>query len=353
MAQLISSTAVVKQNRIRVLVVDDSAIVRKVLSSVIQDCVDLELAGSASDPFVARDMILQLKPDVITLDIEMPKMDGLTFLKKIMKYNPIPVIIISSVGHSSASCALEALRHGAVEVMAKPSGPNSIGHLRHELPGRIRAAAQSKRLPILPNLLAQELSRTQDGVLLIALGASTGGTEAIERILVDMPADCPPIVAVQHIPRFFSTAFASRLNRFCRIEVREAQDGDQLAPGQALLAPGDIHMLVRRLNGRLAIQLKDGPLVSYQKPSVDILFKSVAESVGPNCAAALLTGMGSDGAQGLLTLRAVGARTIAQNEATCVVYGMPREAVRLGAVERVLPLTSIGSALLQPRGSSN
>ena len=346
---MISNAAATKHRPIRVLVVDDSATVLKILSSVIHECADLELVGVASDPYIARDMILQLRPDVITLDIEMPRMDGLTFLKKIMKYNPIPVIIVSSIGQSSVAYALEALQHGAVEVMAKPSGPNSIGHLGYELPGRIRAAAQSKRIPAFSNASTQKLLRPQNSWDLIALGASTGGTEAIERILMEMPADSPPIVVVQHIPRLFSTAFASRLNRLCRIEVREAKDGESLLPGLALIAPGDVHMLVCRSSGRLGVALKDGPLVSYQKPSVDILFKSLAGAVGPNCSAALLTGMGSDGAQGLLKLRQAGARTIAQDEASCVVYGMPREAVKIGAAEWVLPLESIGSALLQPR----
>ena len=347
LTQMISNAAAVKHPPIRVLVVDDSATILKILSNVIRESPDLELVGVASDPYVARDMILQLRPDVITLDIEMPRMDGLTFLKKIMKYRPIPVIIVSSIGHSSVSYALEALQHGAVEVMAKPSGPNSIGHLSYELPGRIRAAAQSKRIPAFSNSSPLKLSRPQNSWELIALGASTRGTEAIERILMEMPVDSPPIVVVQHIPRLFSAAFASRLNRLCRIEVREAKDGEPIVPGQALLAPVDLHMLVCRLSGRLSVVLKDGPLVSYQKPSVDILFKSLAGSVGSNCAAALLTGMGSDGAQGLLKLREAGARTIAQDEASCVVYGMPREAVKIGAAEWVLPLTSIGSALLQ------
>lgn len=348
MLQTISNRTASRNSPIRVLVVDDSATVRKILSTVIGECKDLELVGVASDPYIARDMILHLKPDVITLDIEMPKMDGLTFLKKIMKYHPIPVIIVSSLGQASISNALEAMRHGAVEVMAKPSGPNSIGHLGYELPGRIRAAAQSKRVPTALDAPVPKAAGFHECGGLIALGASTGGTEAIERILLEMPPNSPPIVVVQHIPKLFSTAFATRLDRHCKIAVKEAQDGDALLPGQALLAPGGAHMLVRRSSGGLATVLKDGPLVSYQKPSIDILFKSLAEAAGRHCAAALLTGMGSDGAQGLLKLRQAGARTIAQDEATSVVYGMPREAVKIGAAECVLPLDSIGSALLQP-----
>ena len=348
MLQTISNRTASINSAIRVLVVDDSATVRKILSAVIGECQDLELVGVASDPYIARDMILHLKPDVITLDIEMPKMDGLTFLKKIMKYHPIPVIIVSSLGQASISNALEAMRHGAVEVMAKPSGPNSIGHLGWELPGRIRAAAQSKRVPAPLDAPVPKAAGFHECGGLIALGASTGGTEAIERILLEMPPNSPPIVVVQHIPKLFSTAFATRLDRLCKIAVKEAQDGDALLPGQALIAPGGAHMLVRRSSGRLATVLKDGPLISYQKPSIDILFKSLAEAAGRHCAAALLTGMGSDGAQGLLKLRQAGARTIAQDEATSVVYGMPHEAVKIGAAECVLPLDSIGSALLQP-----
>lgn len=348
MLQTISNNIASKTPPIRVLVVDDAATVRKILSSVIGECKDFELVGLASYPYIARDMILRLKLDVITLDIEMPKMDGLTFLKKIMKFHPIPVIIVSSLGQGSISHALEAMRHGAVEVMAKLGGPHSIGHLSYELPGRIRVAAQSKRVLNFSDTPGQKLASSHECGVLLVLGASTGETEAIEQILVEMPANSPPIVVVQHMRKLFSTAFASRLDRLCRITVKEAQDGDMLLPGQALLAPGDIHMLVRRSTGLLTAVLKDGPLVSYQKPSINILFKSLAESAGSRCAAALLTGIGSDGAHGLLKLRQTGARTIAQGEATSVVYGMPREAVKIGAAEWVLPLDSIGSALLQP-----
>ncbi len=332
---------------IRVLVVDDSAIVRRILSLAISQHQDLQVVGTASDPFIARDKILELKPDVVTLDLEMPRMDGLTFLKKIMKYHPLPVIVISSIGQASATHAMEALRLGAIEVFAKPDGASSFGELATTLPYRIRAAAQSKRISPLNSAQQEPLPESAGHQFLIAIGASTGGTEAIERIVTQMPADCPPIVIVQHIPPVFSSAFANRLDKMSKIHVKEAEDGDAILPGRALVAPGNIHMILRNSQDGLRVALREGPLVCYQRPSVDVLFKSIADCLGGNCVAALLTGMGSDGAQGLLKLRQAGARTVTQDEASCVVYGMPREAVKLGASERVLPLGRIATALLQ------
>lgn len=338
--------------KIRVLIVDDSAIVRKILSDAICGEPDLEVVGTAPDPFIARDKILALKPDVLTLDIEMPRMDGLTFLKKLMHHHPLPVIVISSLGQASCQATLEALRIGAVEVLAKPGGPYSVGELRLSLAGKIRAAAVSRiRRPAPEPAVKPEqftaAARSFDPATVIAIGASTGGTEAIQQVLTRMPARVPGIVITQHIPPVFSRAFADRLNQICPMEVKEASDGDRVTPGRALIAPGNFHMLLRKSANGYSVQIKDGPQVCYQRPSVDVLFSSVAEAAGAKAVGALLTGMGSDGAQGMLRMKRAGARTIAQDEASSVVFGMPREAIRLGAADRVLPLTQIAGALLQ------
>lgn len=336
--------------KIKVLVVDDSAIVRKILSETISMEPDMEVIGTAPDPYVARDKILTLKPDVLTLDIEMPRMDGLTFLKKLMKFHPMPVIIISSLTKSSCEISLEALASGAVEVMEKPGGPYSIGELREGLAQRLRAAAGARvlapkswveRAPVRPpDTVAMQTDKV------IAIGASTGGTEAIHDVLVQLPANIPGIVITQHIPKQFSTSFAQRLNRVCSFEVKEAQDGDVVRPGLALLAPGDFHMVLRQSPQGYRVQIQDGPKVCYQRPAVDVMFASVANVAKSHAVGVLLTGMGADGAQGMLSMRRAGANTVAQNEATCVVYGMPREAVRLDAVEQLLPLDKIAGAIV-------
>lgn len=351
------------QRKIKVLVVDDSAIVRKILSEAITAQSDMEVVGTAPDPYVARDKILALKPDVLTLDIEMPRMDGLTFLKKIMQFHPMPVIIISSLAQSSCKISMEALASGAVDVMAKPGGPYSIGELRESLPAKLRGAAQAKlaahpathgdaapvavakAIPARPPVIAAPAAFHPETI--IAIGASTGGTEAIHDVLIQMPAAIPAMVLTQHIPKLFSTAFAQRLNRVCAFEVKEAADGDEVAPGRALLAPGDFHLVVRRQGRGYRVQLQDGPKVCYQRPAVDVMFASVAAAAKENAVGVLLTGMGADGAQGMLGMKKAGASTIAQNEATCVVYGMPREAVRFGAADQVLPLGSIAAAILK------
>ena len=339
-------------SRIKVLVVDDSAIVRKILTETIAAEPDMEVVGTAPDPYIARDKIVALNPDVLTLDIEMPRMDGLTFLKKLMVYHPMPVLVISSLGHSSCEASVEALRYGAVEVLAKPGGPYSIGELRTALAAKIRAASAARVRNAVPATVASRPRQParmegfrQDAV--IAIGASTGGTEAIREVLMEMPADTPPIVITQHIPQAFSAAFAGRLNQLCAMEVREARDGDDARPGLALVAPGNYHLLLRRAGAGFRVQVQEGPQVCYQRPSVDVLFASVAESAKDRAVGALLTGMGSDGAQGLLRMKRAGARTIAQNEESCVVYGMPREAVKLGAADQVLALSAIPQALLQ------
>ena len=345
----------IEQRKIKVLIVDDSAIVRKILSETINAEKDMEVIATAPDPFVARDKILALKPDVLTLDIEMPRMDGLTFLKKLMHFHPLPVIVISSLAQSSCDVSLEALRIGAVDVLAKPGGPYSIGELRDALPTKLRAAAQSRvrkavavaAPAVRPPAVAAPMHQAGfDSHMIIAIGASTGGTEAIHDVLIQMPATSPGMVITQHIPKLFSAAFAQRLNRVCAIEVKEAADGDDVGPGRALVAPGDFHMVLRRVGSGYRVQLQDGPKVCYQRPAVDVMFASVAAAAKDNAIGVLLTGMGSDGAQGMLSMRKAGASTIAQDEASCVVYGMPREAVRLGGAERVLPLSSISGAIL-------
>jgi len=361
--------------KIRVLIVDDSAIVRKILSDALAGEPDLEVVGTAPDPYVARDKILALRPDVLTLDIEMPRMDGLTFLKKLMHFHPLPAVIISSLAQPSCQAAVRALELGAVEVLAKPGGPYSVGELRTTLAAKIRAAAASRvrrpahvappsvaplpapSAPAVSSLAVVSLAVASPAVAalalpadtVVAIGASTGGTEAIAAILTRLPASTPGIVIAQHIPPQFSRAFANRLNDLCTLQVKEAQDGDELRSGLALVAPGDFHMVLRKNAGRYSVNVKTGPRVCYQRPSVDVLFQSVADAAGPKAVGVLLTGMGNDGAQGLLKMRQAGARTMAQDEATCVVFGMPREAIELGAAEKVLPLAAMANAILGAR----
>jgi two-component system chemotaxis response regulator CheB len=339
--------------KIKVLVVDDSAIVRKVLTEALSCEPDIEVVGTAPDPFVARDKIMSLSPDVLTLDIEMPRMDGVTFLKKLMLYRPLPVIVISSLGGSSSRAAFEALDAGAIDVLAKPGGPQSVGELRLSLASKIRAAKISRLRTIAHErpLMASPAMRWKaeqpfPPFAIIAIGASTGGIEAIQRVLVELPENCPGIVITQHIPAVFSRSFANRLNELCAIRVREAQDGDRVEPGLALVAPGNFHLLLRSSSSGYRVEVKDGPMVCFQRPAVDVLFHSVAEAAGPNATAAILTGMGSDGAQGMLAMKRAGARTIGQDEESCVVFGMPKEAIRKGAVDRVLSISEIPGALL-------
>ena len=341
-------------HKTRVLIVDDSAIVRKILAEAIGAEQDLEVVGTAPDPYIARDKILALRPDVITLDIEMPRMDGLTFLKKLMHFHPLPVIVISSLGQASCRASLEALHLGAVEVLSKPGGPYSVGEMKLELPAKIRAAAASRIAhpahPAPPAKAERETVAHAPAASfgpgkVIAIGASTGGTEAIREVLMHLPANSPGIVITQHIPAIFSLAFAKRLDQICPMEVREASDGDALVPGLALVAPGNLHLLLRKNAGGYRVQLKDGPRVCYQRPSVDVMFSSVAEAAGPAAVGVLLTGMGADGAQGMLRMKRAGARTIAQDEESCVVFGMPREAIQLNAVDRVVALHRVSDAI--------
>jgi two-component system chemotaxis response regulator CheB len=339
--------------KIKVLIVDDSAIVRKVFSQELSKYPDIEIVGTAPDPFVARDKILRLKPDVITLDVEMPRMDGVTFLRKLMKYYPIPVIIVSSLTQKGGKLTLEALDIGAVEVIAKPGGSFSVGDMSGQLLEKIRAASKVKMSRENKNSRPESekaepmkaLAETSHKI--IAIGASTGGTEALKEVLSKMPVNSPGILVVQHMPAKFTSAFAERLDSLCQIRVREAKDGDSVIPGTALIAPGNLHMILRRSGARYYVEVKNGPMVHHQRPAVDILFKSTAKYAGPNSIGAILTGMGVDGAAGLLEMKQAGAGTIAQDEDTCVVFGMPKESIKLGAVDKVVPIYQVAQEIIK------
>ncbi|MFO8164181.1 MAG: protein-glutamate methylesterase/protein-glutamine glutaminase [Thermodesulfobacteriota bacterium] len=342
------------KNKIKVLIVDDSAIVRKIFKEELSRERDIEIVGTAPDPYVARDKIVKLKPDVITLDIEMPRMDGLTFLKKLMRHYPLPVIIVSSLTTKGGKLAMDALSLGALEVMSKPSSSYSVGEMGIQLSDKIRAVARIKvkpkreRSPVSENvplhLASNALSKTTNKI--IAIGASTGGTEALKTILTGMPPNAPGILVVQHMPANFTTSFAKRLNELSAITIREARDGDSLVNGMALIAPGNYHMLLKRSGARYYVQIKDGPLIHHQRPAIDVLFHSVSTYAGGNAVGVILTGMGSDGALGLLKMKEAGARTVVQDEKSCIVFGMPKEAIKLGAAEKVLPLQNIAQAAL-------
>jgi two-component system chemotaxis response regulator CheB len=335
----------------RVLVVDDSAVVRQIFSQQLARDPELEVVGAAPDPYVARDLIVQRKPDVLTLDIEMPRMDGLTFLRKLMHYHPLPVVVVSSLTPAGGELALEALAAGAVDVMCKPGASFTVGDMAPLLAEKLKAAATvdlSRRRPSMPAAPAGEpraLSRTTNQVL--AIGASTGGTVALEHILKGFPANAPGTVITQHMPEQFTTYFAARLDGLTRIEVREAKDGDSVTPGSALLAPGNKHLLLRRSGARYYVQVRDGPRVNRHRPSVDVMFRSVAQAAGRNAVGVILTGMGGDGALGLLEMKRAGAATFAQDEASCVVFGMPKVAIEAGGVDRVLPLDCIAGEVLR------
>jgi two-component system chemotaxis response regulator CheB len=342
---------------IRVLIVDDSALVRKMLTAALAHDEMIEVVGTASDAYVARDKIMALNPDVITLDIEMPRMDGITFLKKLMRFRPLPVVVISSLGQAACKASVEALRIGAVEVLCKPDGPTSVGQLGLTLASTIRAAATAHIRPgnVAANQIARQVTESsgfaspvlnfrKDAILVV--GASTGGPAAVASFLAELPRNVPPILIVQHMPAIFTQHFAKRLNDDCAIDVKEAADGDELLPGRALVAPGDFHMTLRRSTAGLRVQIAQGPPVCFSRPSVDVLFCSVANVAGKHAVGVLLTGMGSDGARGLLEMRKTGASTIAQDEESSVVFGMPKEAIRMGAAQSILPLNRIAGATL-------
>jgi len=329
----------------RVLIIDDSAIVRRMLSNALQHEPDIEVVGLASDPFVARDLILLHKPDVLTLDIEMPRMDGLTFLRQLMVHRPLPVIIVSSVTQEGSAASFEALASGAVDVIAKPGGPYSVGDIADKLKYRIRAVRHTRamrfsrmRAHVGPLHAPVSLAHARG---LILMGASTGGTRAIEALLTRMPADTPPILIVQHMPPHFTRVFASRLDSTCEMKVIEASDGEPLQRGTAYIAPGDFHLQVVSRGGELCAALHDGPPIHYQRPAVDALFGSAAHLKGVPMVALLLTGMGSDGAAGMVALRETGAVTIAESEQSCVVFGMPAEAIARGGATHVASLLSM------------
>ncbi|MBN1546244.1 MAG: chemotaxis response regulator protein-glutamate methylesterase [Syntrophaceae bacterium] len=337
--------------KIRVLIVDDSAIVRKIFTEELSRYPDIEVIGAAPDPFVARDKIVTLKPDVITLDVEMPRMDGITFLRKLMKYYPLPTIIVSSLTQKGGKLTLEALDIGAVDVIAKPGGSYSVGDMSAQLAEKIRVASRVnvvKKEEATPSDTAEPiraLAQTTNKV--IAIGASTGGTEALKNVLTKMPANSPGIVVVQHMPAHFTTAFAERLNGICQMTVKEAEDNDSVTPGTVLIAPGNYHMIFRRSGARYYVEIKTGPMVHHQRPAVDILFKSTAKYAGANAIGAILTGMGADGAEGLLEMKQAGASTIAQDEKSCVVFGMPKEAIKLGAADKIVPLDLIAQEIIR------
>ena len=332
--------------RIRVLIVDDSALARKVIAEALREDPGIEIAGWAVDGFSASQQVSALKPDVVTLDIEMPGMDGITFLRKLRGDAWVPAVVVSAVTGPGRLSAFEALRAGAVEVIAKPVAAPAFAEFRSVLVAKVRAAFASRR-----NLAPPPSNPAQGRVVklrppdLIAMGSSTGGTEAVERILRQMTGDCPGIVIAQHIPARFSLTFAERLKQVCRIRVKEAGDGDVVVPGLALIAPGDQHMALKKSPRGIETVVYHGPRVCFQRPSVNVLFGSVAATVGARALGVILTGMGNDGAEGMLEMKRSGATNIAQDEATCAVFGMPKEAILAGAIDHVLPLNSIAASL--------
>jgi two-component system, chemotaxis family, protein-glutamate methylesterase/glutaminase len=335
--------------KVRLLVVDDSAVVREVLVRELGKDPRIEVVGTAPDPYVARDQIVKLSPDVLTLDLEMPRMDGLTFLGKIMQHHPLPVVVVSSLTAKGSEMAMEALQIGAVDVLCKPGGAYTVAELVPVLTQQVLAAARSDmgRLRARAAQVAvPKLSMTRTTNKILAVGASTGGTTAIETFLAPIPANCPPIVIAQHMPPGFTRAFADRLDKICSMEVREAVDNDLVNPGIALVAPGNYHMVLRRSGAQYRVALHQGERRHYQRPAVDELFESVADYAGANAVGVILTGMGADGAAGLKRMLDAGARTIAQDQASSVVWGMPGEAVKLGAAEFVMPLGAISGMAL-------
>ncbi|CAO4172904.1 protein-glutamate methylesterase/protein-glutamine glutaminase [Methylorubrum populi] len=348
---------------IRVLIVDDSASVRQTLASILTAAPDITVVGTAADPFIAARRIQDEVPDVIILDLEMPRMDGLTFLRKIMAQRPIPVIICSTLTEAGSRILFEVLEAGAVDVLPKPRIDTRQFLMESSIRfcDAVRAAARARLRPGRASGRTVEAKLTADAVMppplpgrrtmaetsrVVCIGASTGGTEALRDVLETLPAECPGIVIVQHMPERFTAAFARRLDGICAISVKEAEDGDAVRPGQALIAPGGRHLLLQRSGGQYSVAVKDGPLVSRHRPSVDVLFRSAAQSAGSNALGILMTGMGDDGAAGLLEMRKAGALTVAQNEESCVVFGMPKEAIERGAAARILPLDRIAHEIL-------
>ena len=336
---------------IRVLIVDDSATARAVLRDILESDPIIEVVATASDAYVARDKIVELRPDVVCLDVEMPRMDGITFLKRLMHYMPVPVIMVSSLTQNGAKTTLEALEAGAVDFVAKPHSHIYDGkeEMREELLSKIKVASKvrvQKRILSNPQQ-ANTTSLAETTHKILAIGASTGGTEALKDVLMGLARNAPGTIVVQHMPANFTGPFAERLNSLCAMEVREARNGDSITPGLVLIAPGDYHMVVRRSGARYYVEIGSGEKVSGHRPSVDVLFNSVAKIAGSNAIGVILTGMGGDGARGLLSMRNAGAGTIGQDEVSCVVYGMPKVAYELGGVERQLPLSKVANGILE------
>jgi two-component system chemotaxis response regulator CheB len=337
---------------IRVLLVDDSAVVRRMFARILSQSADIRIVGEAPDPYVARDLIVELRPDVIVLDIEMPRMDGLTFLRKLMQHLPMPVVICSSLTTKGGEIAMEAMQAGAVDVVCKPGPEHTLAEMAPLLVSAVHSAAHARLRPgAAPAVVRPSTLRPKAAVAIagsgsiLAIGASTGGTVAIEAILRSLPETTPATVIVQHMPAYMTPLFADRLNRMSRMEAREAKDGDALRAGLALVAPGGKHLLIEKTPQGLRARVKDGPAVNGHRPSVDVLFASVARTVGRAAVGVILTGMGKDGARGLRQMRDAGARTLAQDEASCVVYGMPKAAVEASAVDEVLDLSAMPDRL--------
>ena len=349
-----------ENRKIRVLVIDDSALIRSVMKELIDRERDMECVGAAPDPLVAREMIKALNPDVLTLDVEMPKMDGLDFLERLMRLRPMPVVMVSTLTERGSNITFRALELGAVDFVSKPKLDIARGMEEYaiEITDKIRAAAQAHvRRTVAPQVIQEKY--TADAILpsvakrysstekLIIIGASTGGTEAIKEVLTRLPADVPGILVTQHMPENFTKSFAERLNSLCKISVKEAEHNERILPGHAYIAPGHSHLLLRRSGANYMTELNQGPPVNRHRPSVDVLFRSAANVAGANAMGIILSGMGKDGAQGLLEMKQAGCHTIAQDEASCVVFGMPREAILLGGAAEVLPLQSIARRTIE------
>jgi len=355
----------VRNNKIRVLVVDDSAAVRQIMTEVLQSDPDLEVMATAGDPYVATERIKEEVPDVITLDVEMPRMDGITFLRRIMSQHPIPVVICSTLTEKNSETAMAALESGAVDIITKPKVgtkqffQESCVRICDVIKSAAQARPRSRRLDLPPITAAPKLTAdvmiakpTSQAMIqttekIVAIGASTGGTEALRELLQALPPNAPGIVIVQHMPEKFTANFAERLNQICQITVKEAADGDSVIRGQALIAPGNRHTLLKRSGARYFVEVRDGPLVCRHRPSVDVLFRSTARYAGKNAVGVIMTGMGDDGARGMLEMKEAGAITLAQDEASCIVFGMPAEAIKLGGVDRVCPLQKIAPEMVR------
>lgn len=351
-------------SKIRVLNVDDSALMRQVLATLLSKDRDIEVVGAAPDPYIAREKIKALNPDVITLDVEMPKMDGLTFLEKLMKGHPMPVVMVSSLTEAGCQTTLRALELGAVDFIAKPKIDLREGmeEMAQDLIEKVKAAASAKvksfelrvsssKSHLQPETRNLKLGTSSTAMIkttdtIIAIGSSTGGTEAVKDVLEVLPPNTPPILITQHMPERFTKTWADRLNSLSRISVKEAQDGDSVLPGHALVAPGGYHMTLVRSGARYSVKINQDPPMNRHRPSVDVMFDSVAQVAGGNAVGVILTGMGNDGAKGMAAMHQAGAYTIAQDEASCVVFGMPKEAIKAGGVDKVLPLPDIAAAML-------